>query len=99
VLGGVLPRLRRVIDRKRDVGNAVAVLLQRFVERRFTAVWSIENESDVILLEDIAGGLAVSLFQATIACQVEAINGLIIMSGLLRIADRESDMVEAEQLE
>jgi hypothetical protein len=53
----------------------------------------------VVLLEDVTGGLAVSLFQAAIACQVEAKYRFIIMSGLLRIADRERDVVESEQLE
>jgi hypothetical protein len=44
VLGGVLPRFRRIVDVERDVGDAVAVLPERLVERRFTAVRSIETK-------------------------------------------------------
>ena len=99
VLRRVLPRLGCIVHRKRDVDRAVAMLLQQVVERRSLRVRSVEDEVDVILSQDIARRLTVSLLQPAVSHQVEAEDLLIINSRLLGISDRKRDVVESEQLE
>ena len=53
----------------------------------------------MILSQDIARGLTVSLLQPAIAHEIEAEDLLIIDSRLLGISDRKGDVVEADQLE